>query len=180
MARHWARRIQILHLSSAQDGGGAAGRTLCAARRDRQSLARSHRYRDALSGLPRENSCGGATTQVGSSRHRCLCVAVSATTTVCIRIFMASTYFHCWSCSCCRARGVDFDGGDLVLTEQRPRMRSRVEVVPLTQGEGAIIPVHHRPVQGTRGAYRVNMRHGVSRLRGGRRHTLGIIFHDAN
>ena len=72
----------------------------------------------------------------------------------------------------------DFTGGEFVLTEQRPRMQSRAEVVPLRQGEGVIFPVHHRPVQGTRGIYRVNMRHGVSRLRSGRRHTLGIIFHD--
>jgi hypothetical protein len=75
--------------------------------------------------------------------------------------------------------GRDFTGGEFVLTEQRPRMQSRAEVVPLRQGEGVIFPVHHRPVQGTRGVYRVNMRHGVSRLRTGRRHTLGIIFHDA-
>jgi len=75
--------------------------------------------------------------------------------------------------------GEDFSGGEFVLTEQRPRMQSRAEVVPLAQGEGVIFPVHHRPVQGTRGIYRVNMRHGVSRLRSGHRHTLGIIFHDA-
>ena len=75
--------------------------------------------------------------------------------------------------------GIDFTGGEFVLTEQRPRMQSRAEVVPLGQGQGVIFPVHHRPVQGTRGTYRVNMRHGVSRLRSGRRHTLGIIFHDA-
>jgi hypothetical protein len=75
--------------------------------------------------------------------------------------------------------GEDFSGGEFVLTEQRPRMQSRAEVVPLRQGEGVIFPVHHRPVQGTRGIYRVNMRHGVSRLREGQRHTLGIIFHDA-
>ena len=75
--------------------------------------------------------------------------------------------------------GVDFSGGEFVLTEQRPRMQSRVEVVPLGQGDGVIFPVHHRPVQGTRGSYRVNMRHGVSRLHSGHRHTLGIIFHDA-
>ena len=75
--------------------------------------------------------------------------------------------------------GVDFDGGEFVLTEQRPRMQSRAEVVPLVQGEGAIFPVHHRPVQGVRGPYRVNMRHGVSRLRGGHRYALGVIFHDA-
>jgi uncharacterized protein len=72
----------------------------------------------------------------------------------------------------------DFSGGEFVLTEQRPRMQSRAEVVPLTQGEGVIFPVHHRPVQGTRGVYRVNMRHGVSRLRSGTRHTMGVIFHD--
>jgi uncharacterized protein len=75
--------------------------------------------------------------------------------------------------------GKDFTGGEFVLTEQRPRMQSRAEVVPLRQGEGVIFPVHHRPVRGTRGTYRVNMRHGVSRIRSGRRHTLGIIFHDA-
>jgi hypothetical protein len=74
---------------------------------------------------------------------------------------------------------VDFTGGEFVLTEQRPRMQSRAEVVPLAQGQAVIFPVHHRPVRGTRGTYRVNMRHGVSRLRSGRRHTLGIIFHDA-
>jgi hypothetical protein len=73
----------------------------------------------------------------------------------------------------------DFTGGEFVLTEQRPRMQSRAEVVPLKQGDGVIFPVHHRPVQGTKGFYRVNMRHGVSRLRFGERHTLGIIFHDA-
>ena len=73
----------------------------------------------------------------------------------------------------------DFTGGEFVLTEQRPRMQSRAEVVPLAQGEAVIFPVHHRPVRGTRGVYRVNMRHGVSRLRSGHRHTLGIIFHDA-
>lgn len=75
--------------------------------------------------------------------------------------------------------GEDFVGGEFVLTEQRPRMQSRAEVVPLRQGDAVAFAVHHRPVQGTRGAYRVNLRHGVSRLRSGRRHTLGIIFHDA-
>jgi hypothetical protein len=75
--------------------------------------------------------------------------------------------------------GTDFTGGEFVLTEQRPRMQSRAEVVSLRQGEGVIFPVHHRPVRGTRGTYRVTMRHGVSRLRSGHRHTLGIIFHDA-
>jgi uncharacterized protein len=75
--------------------------------------------------------------------------------------------------------GEDFTGGEFVLTEQRPRMQSRAEVVPLGQGDGVIFPVHHRPVYGTRGFYRVNLRHGVSRVRSGHRQTLGIIFHDA-
>jgi hypothetical protein len=75
--------------------------------------------------------------------------------------------------------GRDFEGGEFVVTEQRPRMQSRAEVVPLRQGEGVIFVVHHRPVRGSRGTYKVNLRHGVSRVRSGRRHTLGIIFHDA-
>lgn len=75
--------------------------------------------------------------------------------------------------------GRDFTGGEFVLTEQRPRMQSRVEVVPLAQGDAVVFAVHHRPVHGTRGDYRVNLRHGVSRVRSGRRHTLGVIFHDA-
>ncbi|MGX9733105.1 2OG-Fe(II) oxygenase [Janthinobacterium aestuarii] len=74
----------------------------------------------------------------------------------------------------------DFTGGEFVLTEQRPRMQSRAEVVPLAQGDAVVFPVALRPVNGTRGTYRVNMRHGVSRLRSGLRHTLGIIFHDAS
>jgi hypothetical protein len=73
----------------------------------------------------------------------------------------------------------DFTGGEFVLTEQRPRMQSRVEVVPLRQGDAVLFAVHNRPVQGSKGSYRVNLRHGVSRVRSGRRHTLGIIFHDA-
>ncbi|HEY1747531.1 MAG TPA: 2OG-Fe(II) oxygenase [Xanthobacteraceae bacterium] len=75
--------------------------------------------------------------------------------------------------------GRDFTGGEFVITEQRPRMQSRAEVVPLRQGDGVIFAVHHRPVKGTRGDYRVNLRHGVSRIRSGHRHTVGIIFHDA-
>ncbi|MDB5633112.1 MAG: proline hydroxylase [Tardiphaga sp.] len=75
--------------------------------------------------------------------------------------------------------GKDFTGGEFVLTEQRPRMQSRPEVVPLHRGDAVVFAVHHRPVQGTRGFYRVNLRHGVSRLRSGHRHTVGVIFHDA-
>jgi uncharacterized protein len=75
--------------------------------------------------------------------------------------------------------GKDFTGGEFVMTEQRPRMQSRAEVVPLGKGDAVIFTVNSRPVQGTRGIYRVNLRHGVSRLRTGHRHTVGVIFHDA-
>jgi hypothetical protein len=75
--------------------------------------------------------------------------------------------------------GRDFTGGEFVLTEQRPRMQSRPEVAPLRQGDAVAFAVHHRPVQGSRGFYRVNLRHGVSRIRSGKRHTAGVIFHDA-
>jgi len=77
------------------------------------------------------------------------------------------------------APGRDFTGGEFVLTEQRPRMQSRAEVVPLAQGEAVVFAVNHRPVQGSRGTYRVALRHGVSRVRAGERFTLGVIFHDA-
>ena len=73
----------------------------------------------------------------------------------------------------------DFSGGEFMLVEQRPRQQSRGAVVPLARGEAVIFPVHHRPLQGTRGFYRVTMRHGVSRVRDGLRMTLGVIFHDA-
>ena len=77
------------------------------------------------------------------------------------------------------APGKDFTGGEFVLSEQRPRMQSRVEVVPLGRGDAVLFAVRQRPVQGARGAYRVALRHGVSRLRSGHRHTAGVIFHDA-
>ncbi len=75
--------------------------------------------------------------------------------------------------------GEDFTGGEFVMTEQRPRMQTRAMVVPLRQGDGVVFAVHHRPVQGAKGNYRVNLRHGVSRVRSGSRFTTGIIFHDA-
>ena len=75
--------------------------------------------------------------------------------------------------------GEDFTGGEFIVTEQRPRMQSRPEVVPLRRGDAVIFAVHHRPVSGSRGVYRVNLRHGVSRVRSGQRQTLGVIFHDA-
>jgi uncharacterized protein len=75
--------------------------------------------------------------------------------------------------------GIDFTGGEFVITEQRPRMQSRAAMVPLRRGDAVVFAVHHRPVRGSRGSYRVMLRHGVSRLRTGTRHTIGIIFHDA-
>jgi len=75
--------------------------------------------------------------------------------------------------------GRDFTGGEFVLTELKPRMQSRAEVMPLRQGDACLFAVNHRPVKGTRGYYRAGMRHGVSRVRSGHRMTLGIIFHDA-
>jgi hypothetical protein len=77
------------------------------------------------------------------------------------------------------APGSEFTGGEFVITEQRPRMQSRASVASLGQGDAVVFAVHHRPVAGTRGTYRVNLRHGVSEVLSGRRHTLGIIFHDA-
>lgn len=77
------------------------------------------------------------------------------------------------------APGRDFSGGEFAVVETRPRMQSRLQVLPLTEGDGVIFAVHHRPVRGTRGSYRVAMRHGVSVVRSGRRHVLGVIFHDA-
>jgi hypothetical protein len=76
--------------------------------------------------------------------------------------------------------GLDFTGGEFVMTEQRPRMQSRAEVVPLRRGDGVVFTVRNRPVRGSRGVYRVNLRHGVSRIRSGMRHVVGIIFHDAS
>ena len=75
--------------------------------------------------------------------------------------------------------GIDFTGGEFVLTEQRPRMQSRADVVPLQQADAVAFAVHNRPVRGSKGTYRVNLRHGVSRVRSGMRHTVGLIFHDA-
>lgn len=75
--------------------------------------------------------------------------------------------------------GRDFEGGEFVLTEQRPRMQSQVDVVPLQQGDAVVFAVRNRPARGAKGDYRVNMRHGVSAIRAGARHTLGLIFHDA-
>ena len=102
-----------------------------------------------------------------------------ATTTACTRIFTASTFFPLQVATLLSEPGKDFQGGEFVLTEQRPRMQTRAAVVPLTKGDAVVFAVNSRPVRGVRGAYRVALRHGVSKVREGRRHTLGTIFHDA-
>jgi hypothetical protein len=99
--------------------------------------------------------------------------------TACTRIYMASMSFRCRFAVLLSEPGEDFSGGEFVLTEQRPRMQSRAAVVPLNKGDAVVFAVNVRPVQGARGDYRVAMRHGVSAIRSGRRHTLGVIFHDA-
>ena len=111
-------------------------------------------------------------------RHYC-CNMAQVISIVFIRTSMANSFSLCRSRFLLSRPGVDFTGGEFVLMEQRPRMQSRVSVVPLRQGDASCFPIHHRPVRGTRGHYRVTMRHGVSEMLTGRRHTLGIIFHDA-
>lgn len=126
------------------------------------------------------NSSTAAMRRGNFDLHRCCCSMAPTTTTACTRISTESTCFRCNSRSCSPQPSRDFTGGEFVLTEQRPRMQSRPEVVSLRQGDAVIFAVRHRPVQGTRGVYRVNLRHGVSRVRSGLRRTLGVIFHDGN
>ena len=102
-----------------------------------------------------------------------------ATTIACTRTSTDALVFPLQVAILLSEPGRDFTGGEFVLTEQRPRMQSRAEVAQLTQGDGVIFAVRERPARGARGAYRVKMRHGVSRIRSGQRFTLGIIFHDA-
>jgi len=121
----------------------------------------------------------GAMMLVSSSRHHCFLSMAKTTTTAFIKIYTANTSFLFKPILLSEPQN-DFIGGEFVLTEQRPRMQSRPEVVPLRRGDAVVFAVHNRPVKGTHGnVYRVNLRHGVSRIRSGNRYTLGIIFHDA-
>ena len=163
-ARLRARRVQILRLSAARRWSPS-----CAPRSIRSSrgspTAGTRRWASTSAIRPSTRSSSSAATRPGRrARRRCCCSTAPATTTACTRTSTASTCFRCRSTVLLSQPGEDFTGGEFVLTEQRPRMQSRAEVVPLRQGEAVIFAVHHRPVQGTRGVYRVNMRHGVSRI----------------
>ncbi len=115
----------------------------------------------------------------GHGRRRCCSSTARATTTALHQDLYGEHVFPLQVAILLSKPEEDFTGGEFVLTEQRPRMQSRAAVVPLVQGDAVVFAVHNRPVQGTRGTYRVNLRHGVSQLRSGHRHTVGIIFHDA-
>ena len=164
-ARLRPRRVPLLRLSAA-----AARRRACAtalyprARADRQPLERGdgHRRR-AIPDTARRVPRALPRRRARRARRRCCCSTAPATTTACTRTSTASTSSRCRSAILLSEPERDFTGGEFVLTEQRPRMQSRAEVVPLRQGDAAVFAVHHRPVQGTRGVYRVNLRHGVSR-----------------
>ena len=113
------------------------------------------------------------------NRRRCCCFIKKADTTVCIRICTASCHFRYRSAFVLSRRDIDYKGGEFLLLEQRPRAQSRGEAINIEQGEMLIFPNQHRPVKGTRGFYRVTMRHGVSCVLSGERYCLGVIFHNA-
>ena len=135
-------------------------------------------FDEPVPGDARASSWPGATPPARPARRRCCCNTGRVTSTRSTR--MSTDHVFPLQLAVLLSRpGEDFTGGEFVLTEQRPRMQSRAHVVPLQQGDGVVFAVRHRPAQGTRGTYRVTMRHGVSEVRTGRRHTLGVIFHDA-
>ena len=181
MGRHGfrPRRIQVFRLSAARPDRAIAARALCAALRHRQSL--EPRRWGSISAIPIAHEaflkrCHDA----GQTRPTPLLLQYGAGDYNCLHQDLYGEHvFPLQVAILLSEPGRDFTGGEFVLTEQRPRMQSRPEVVPLAQGDAVAFAVHHRPVQGTRGFYRVNLRHGVSRIRSGHRHTVGVIFHDA-
>ena len=180
MARHGFGRGEYKYFAYplARSRRGAANRALSAACRNRQSLERGDGHRRPLSADHSEflERCHKA----GQTRPTPLLLQYGSGDYNCLHQDLYGEHVFPLQVTVLLSQPVaEFSGGEFVLTEQRPRMQSRAEVVPLNQGEAVIFPVHHRPVQGTRGVYRVNMRHGVSRIRFGYRHTLGVIFHDA-
>ena len=180
MARHGFGRGEYRYFAYPLPDPVAAlrARALSAAGRDRQPLERGPGRGRALPGRARRRSSRAATPPARRGRRRS--AALRPGDYNCLHQDLYGEHvFPLQVAILLSEPGRDFEGGEFVLTEQRPRMQSRAEVVPLRQGDAVVFPVHHRPVRGTRGIYRVNLRHGVSRLRAGRRHTLGIIFHDA-
>ena len=142
-------------------------------------MERAHAYRYALSG--RHEDFLARCHKAGQTRPTPLLLKYEAGDYNCLhQDLYGELVFPLQLTVLLSAPEAEFTGGEFLLIEQRPRAQSKGEVVPLRQGEAVIFPVHHRPVEGTRGAYRVTTRHGVSRVRSGRRYTLGIIFHDAS
>ena len=177
-ARLWARGVQIFRLSPARSSRSLANRALSAAGTHRQSLERSHadavRFPEAHAAFLKRCHDAGQTRptplllRYGEGDYNCLHQDLYGEHVFPLQVAVLLS-----------EPDKDFTGGEFILTEQRPRMQSRATVVPLSRGDAVIFAVRERPVQGTRGHYRVTMRHGVSPLRSGRRHTLGVIFHDA-
>ena len=180
MSRHGfgRRRIQVLGLSASGNRGDAAQYALSLSRRSRQPLESVDEDRGALSGPARDIS--GAVPPGGADEADAVAAVIRRRR---LQLPAPGLYgdrvFPLQATFLLSVPGKDFTGGEFVFSEQRPRIQSRAEVVSLEEGDGVIFAVHQRPVQGIRGAYRVNLRHGVSRIRSGHRHTMGMIFHAA-
>ena len=180
MARHgFGRgRIQIPCVPAAAIGGGPARSVVRAARAHREPLAAGDGSRGALSGRAREFIA--RCHEAGQLRPTPLLLKYGADDYNCLHQDLYGEHaFPLQVVLLLSEPGRDFTGGEFVMTEQRPRMQSRPMVLPLRQGDAAVIAAQHRPVKGTRGTYRVTLRHGVSRVLSGQRQTAGIVFHDA-